>query len=363
MRRDARPRTITFGRKTRMRRRMTADAVRRQTYPHPYPDGWYRITRSSTLRAGEVCYFECLGRQLVAWRGEDGEAHVSSAFCPHLGANLAFGRVREDCLECPFHRWQFTGDGRVAHIPYSDQRPAGTLIEMLPVAEVYGQLFLYHRGGGRQRSAAEAPPYPVPRIAEVDDGTFVYRGHHDGGRVRMHLLEFAENAVDRAHFEPLHGQMRIPWTRLGIPGVGIDHAARWELDPDLPWKMHFFDDAVLRVFGRRVESSGASAHITFYGPGIAKFRFTLPGRGDIEMYQTHLPLGAMEQHVHFEWFAHRRLPRLLVWYVVGNWITQWQQDIEIWENKIHQPRPQLCRDDGPVFRLRKWYEQFVPEDA
>ena len=71
----------------------------------------------------------------------------------------------------------------------------------------------------------------------------------------------------------------------------------------------------------------------------------------------------MEQHVHFEWFAHRRLPRLLVWYVVGNWITQWQQDIEIWENKIHRRSPRLCGDDGPVFELRKWYAQFVPEQA
>lgn len=38
------------------------------------------------------------------------------------------------------------------------------------------------------------------------------------------------------------------------------------------------------------------------------------------------------------------------------------QDIEIWENKRYVDRPRLCRDDGPVFRFRRWYRQFLPDD-
>jgi hypothetical protein len=29
-----------------------------------------------------------------------------------------------------------------------------------------------------------------------------------------------------------------------------------------------------------------------------------------------------------------RIPRLLNWYIIGNWIAQWQRDIIIWENKV-----------------------------
>jgi hypothetical protein len=33
----------------------------------------------------------------------------------------------------------------------------------------------------------------------------------------MHLQEFAENSVDFAHFQPLHGSMMVPWTDLTLP--------------------------------------------------------------------------------------------------------------------------------------------------
>lgn len=340
----------------------TSDAVRQESYPHPYPTGWYRLSDSASLRPGGLRYIECLGRQLVLWRSEDGAPHVMHAFCPHLGANLSYGRVRGDCIECPFHRWQFTGDGRAAHVPYSDHVPEGVLTEPFPVQEVHGQVFVHHSSGGP--NGVEPPQYPVPNIAEVDAGTFAFRGAHDAGRVRMHILEFAENSVDRAHFQPVHGQMRIPWTQLPVPGVRIEHEADWRVDGTVPWKMYFFDKAVLRILGRRVERAGASARIAFFGPGgVVKFRFTIPGRGDIEMYQTHLPVGPLEQQVNFRWFADRRLPRLLVWYVVGNWISQWARDIQIWENKIYREHPRLCRDDGPVFRLRQWYRQFLPDST
>ncbi|KAG5330049.1 DAF36 desaturase, partial [Acromyrmex heyeri] len=41
--------------------------------------------------------------------------------CPHLGANMAEGgRVKGDCLECPFHNWKFRGeDGYCENIPYT----------------------------------------------------------------------------------------------------------------------------------------------------------------------------------------------------------------------------------------------------
>ena len=340
-----------------------SERPRLESYPHPYPDGWYRLSNSAELRPKQVRYIECLGRQFVLWRAENGRAHVMPAFCPHLGGNLSLGRVRGDCIECPFHRWQFTGEGRVARVPYSDHLPEGILTQPLPVQEVHGQLFVYHDHHTENHEFGYEPPYSVPNIPEVDDGRFAFRGSYNPGRVLMHILEFAENSADQAHFKPVHGKMRFPWTQLRVPGISIDHELDWHLDPDVSWKMYFIDNASLSIFGRRVQSWDARGRVTFYGPGsLVKFRFTIKNRGDIEMYQTHLPISPMEQEVNFRWFADRRLPRLLVWYVIGNWISQWRRDIIIWENKIYQRHPRLCRDDGPVLRLRHWYRQFLPPE-
>lgn len=71
----------------------------------------------------QVVPVQVFGETLAVFRGEDGTAHVTDAYCPHIGANLAVGGVvKGDCLECPFHGWLFRGsDGACVHIPYSSK--------------------------------------------------------------------------------------------------------------------------------------------------------------------------------------------------------------------------------------------------
>jgi 3-ketosteroid 9alpha-monooxygenase subunit A len=38
--------------------------------------------------------------------------------------------------------------------------------------------------------------------------------------------------------------------------------------------------------------------------------------------------------------------------------TGFMQDVEIWRNKTPIDNPLLCEEDGPVYQLRRWYEQF-----
>jgi 3-ketosteroid 9alpha-monooxygenase subunit A len=35
-----------------------------------------------------------------------------------------------------------------------------------------------------------------------------------------------------------------------------------------------------------------------------------------------------------------------------------EQDVEVWKNKSRIDNPLLCAEDGPVYQLRRWYEQF-----
>jgi len=102
----------------------------------------------------------------------------------------------------------------------------------------------------------------------------------------------------------------------------------------------------------------------FSGVGsIMNLRITLPTGGVVEIVQTYLPIGPLDQQVAFHWFAERSVPRLLVWGAVGGWVSQWRNDVRIWEEKGFTAPPMLCRDDGPVMRLRGWYRQFFPELA
>ncbi len=57
-------------------------------------------------------HVQAAGQQLAVYRGRNDEkVYVLDAYCPHMGANLAVGgTVKGDCLECPFHQWQFNGN-------------------------------------------------------------------------------------------------------------------------------------------------------------------------------------------------------------------------------------------------------------
>ena len=302
-------------RRNRRRNSGAAEARRLKTYPHPYPNGWYRLADSTSLRCGEVRELECLGREFVLRRGKSpSELEITSSAGSH------------------------------------------------PVQEIHGQILMYFQETGSLRIVDAEPPYPPARIAEVDAGKFVYRGNYNAGRVLMHIVEFAENSADYAHFQPVHGRMRIPWTQIPIPGVRINHSASWKLDPDRNWVSYFLNTAELEFFGKPIRNATGRAQVMFYGPASMNyFRFRIPRMGEIEMIQSHLPMRPLEQQVDFRWFADRTVPRLFVSYVVGNWISQWRRDIGIWENKIYRKEPALAANDGPVYRMRRWYRQFLPE--
>ena len=79
------------------------------------------------------------------------------------------------------------------------------------------------------------------------------------------------------------------------------------------------------------------------------------------MFQTHPPVEALKHRVIFRWVAPWRVPRIFVSYVVGNWISQWLQDMDIWKRKIYRQRPFGVRGDAPLGKMRKWYRQFYPD--
>ena len=71
-------------------------------------------------------------KHLVVFRGEDGKVAVTDAYCPHLGANLGRGgKVVGNCIECPFHGWQFRSDnGKCVKIPYNEKVPEVAKLEV-----------------------------------------------------------------------------------------------------------------------------------------------------------------------------------------------------------------------------------------
>src|SRR5437867_1144718 len=53
-----------------------------------------------------------LGEELVIYRDKSGRFGMVGEHCPHRSASLAYGRVDEQGIRCPYHGWKFDATGR-----------------------------------------------------------------------------------------------------------------------------------------------------------------------------------------------------------------------------------------------------------
>ena len=92
------------------------DAALRRSQRRP-SGNWYAFAATDAVGSRPLGT-SVAGRELVAWRGEDGALHVGPGACPHLGADLALGKVDCGALICPWHGLRLDGGREFGWRPY-----------------------------------------------------------------------------------------------------------------------------------------------------------------------------------------------------------------------------------------------------
>jgi len=118
-----------------------------------YINFWYPMIRSEDLGHEMPERVKCLGVNFVAFRDQDGEARVLSDTCTHRGGSLggpwsmgSAPRIVDGCVVCPYHGWEFGGDGECKNIPsigYGTKTPPRAKVDSYPVQEKYGIVFAF----------------------------------------------------------------------------------------------------------------------------------------------------------------------------------------------------------------------------
>ena len=312
-------------------------------FPFPsFPNGWFQFAYADELAKGQVMPLEYFGRQLVAFRGESGEATVLDAYCPHLGAHLGHGgKVEGDGIRCPFHGWRFAGSGECVEVPYASRIPKAAKLACWPVIERNGLLMVWHHAEGKP------PDYEIPAVDEYQhEGWTDYRRLR--WKLRTHNQEMAENAVDRAHFCYVHGTLNLPETEAKADGQVLRMVSR----------------ALMATPKGDIQGQIASES---YGFGFGVVRFS--GIVETLLVNSVTPIDGEFVDVRFS-FSVKKIGNADVTRGVGKALIadiekQMNEDRPIWENKVYQPRPVLCDGDGPIGLFRRWSQQFYtfPADA
>lgn len=301
----------------------------------PFPNGWFAVSHSDQLAAGEVKTVRALGKEIVVYRGAGGQAYALDPYCAHLGAHLGVGgTVQGDELRCPFHGWCYKGDtGKCTSIPYTDKIPNKAVMGAYPVWENNGFVFVWSHAEGKQ------PDWTPDIVEELDDPAYTLWGTKEW-RIASHPQEVMENGVDIQHFYTLHG-----WKAKSIDWQPEGHRYTLRIDVE--------SDAA--------EQSATAANATDVdsfnsGPSFTCTRVRGPMTGIA--INVLVPVAEEELLIQHRYYGHKNTPPEIVEAFFVNYIRDYELDIPIWNSKVYRPIPVIAENDGPYVRYRRWYGQF-----
>ena len=301
-----------------------------------------------------------MGEEIVAWCDGDGRVCVADAVCPHLGSQLApaaGGQVRNGCLVCPFHGFEYDATGQCVATPNAPA-PRTAKLEVYATREVLGLVFAWWGAGGRP------PQWNLPEDPSGGD-EWSNQGFRSF-RFPGHPQETTENSVDQAHLQHVHAYGNVD--RVG--SVSVDGAyllscsdfrrprtvagiAKFTFDVSVITHIHGLGYSYVEIHEHSIDMrarlwvlaapvDGTEIELTLVSQtrDTRKPKRMIVGLGFLPMrlrrrLTNHIMLSAQQRDV--------------------------LQDVVIWERKQYRPRPRLSRSDGEIGLFRRYCEQFYPD--
>ena len=323
--------------------------------PTRYARGWHCLGLVKTFTDGKPHAIRAFGTKLVVFAESSGKIVVLDGYCRHMGGDLTQGTVKGDAIACPFHDWRWGANGKCTQIPYARRVPPLARTRTWTTLERNGQLFVWNDTEGNP------PPdeVSIPRIdgAYSDDWTeWTWNSMVIEG---ANCREIIDNVTDMAHFFYIH---------FGLPtyfkNVFEGHIASQYLNtkgrPDIGMASQYGGDTLLK------------SEASYYGPSYMINPLTnIYGGYDVKsvLINCHYPID--QNSFVLQWGITVQKPdgiddktatKLAQKFTEGISVG-FLQDVEIWKNKTKIDNPLLCEEDGPVYQLRRWYDQFYVDVA
>jgi 3-ketosteroid 9alpha-monooxygenase subunit A len=321
--------------------------------PERFARGWHCLGLASTFRTPEPHAIHAFGTKLVVFADESGKLNVLDAYCRHMGGDLSMGTVKGDSVACPFHDWRWGGNGRCTKIPYGRRIPPTARTRAWTTLERNGHLFVWNDPQGN-------PPRPEQDIPVIEgfgsdewsnwtwDSLLV-----EGSNCR----EIIDNVVDMAHFFYIHYAFPTYFKNV-LEGHVATQYLRTKARPDVGTGSNYTQGGVESVLHSEASYFGPSYMINDLRHEMGDFTI------DSVLINCHYPV--TPNSFMLQWGMIVKKPEGLTGEHAERFAAKFAkfigvgflQDVEIWKHKARIDNPLLCAEDGPVYQLRRWYEQF-----
>jgi len=326
----------------------------------PFANCWYLVCRSADVKTGDVNPKSVFGREIVIFRGENGQVGVLDAFCPHLGTHLGYGGVvKDNCIVCPYHSWKFETDGKCIDVPYCDsniEKYSQIDARKYHVRETMGMVYVWYHVDWLE------PTYELDCFEGLEDCHVVKEESPDTWD--MHLMEMSQNSADYYHFRTTHHS--LPYSN-GLIKIDHDTSCEYRANDQSHVAVLTQNVSSYSMFGFPapefvVELSQPKTTVTFFGPSILLFKIeyssytvtTVMNLTPIEDLKQELMTKTFVSNVWFQPFG------LFFHYMTLGTVNQ---DRQVWEHKSHCKPMRLVRGDGQFVMYSNWLKQFYSENS
>ena len=161
--------------------------------PEDYPTGWYALLDSKELKQNKLLNIRVFSIDFVLWRKNNFQPVIMLDKCPHRSAKLSLGKIVNNCVECPFHGFQFSAEGNCHYAPEFQSPLPAIKAETFPCREENG--LIYIKLGNLEEN--ESIPWPQ----EIDN-SFTYSQITDNWN--SDITRCIENQLDFTHLPFVH---------------------------------------------------------------------------------------------------------------------------------------------------------------
>jgi phenylpropionate dioxygenase-like ring-hydroxylating dioxygenase large terminal subunit len=167
-------------------------------------DFWYPVVPMGELSLSPIS-FTLLNIKIAIWLNENNEPCAVLDKCSHRGAELSKGSICRGNIVCPYHSWEFSGDGNCVSVPQLKQTlvPKSFKVRSFLCKEKYGHVWV----------CLGTPVVDIPEIPESTD--LNYRNFSCFWETwNTSSMRVIENELDMAHFASVHkgtfGNSEVP---------------------------------------------------------------------------------------------------------------------------------------------------------